>query len=312
MPQSEPTTQEQAQLDDDLLDQQVCALLEDERDFMANAANFAAFIYHTLPQVNWAGFYFPEPGGLILGPFGGKPACTRLPKGRGVCGLAFENAKTMIVDDVNAFDDHIVCDAASRSEMVVPLLHDAYIYGVFDIDSPVLARFTERDRALVERLIERFVQFTPIPDRYRVQRSGATRVNERIDVQTCRDHHVVLLFLAGDIGKAETPLNKIPSLFQRFRNVLLAHLKLEDDWLYPRLSQSDNAIVRGKAERYRREMGGLREQFTQLWSRWSGEGAIESDADAWRSEWERFATALLKRVEAEDRDLYLAAEANIS
>lgn len=312
MLQGQSAPQQQTDVDYDLLEQQVSSLLEDERDFIANAANFAAFIYDSLPLVNWAGFYFPDPGGLVLGPFGGKPACTRLPKGRGVCGKAFESAKTVIVDDVNAFSDHIVCDSASQSEMVVPLLRDGGIYGVFDIDSPVLARFSEVDQAGIERLVNRFIEYTPLPQRYRTERERKAKINERIDVQTCMDHHVVLRYLADDIGGPTTAPKDLLPLLRRFRTVLIAHLKLEDDWLYPNLSKSENVIVRGKADRYQREMGGLRDHFAQLWSRWSGEGAIESALESWREDWSRFASALEKRIEAEDHDLYVAAEKNFA
>jgi L-methionine (R)-S-oxide reductase len=168
-----PHAQLQRQVDYDLLERQAASLLEDESDFIANAANFAAFLYDELPDVNWAGFYFPsEDGSLVLGPFGGKPACTRLPAGRGVCGKAFASGETVIVDDVHAFADHIVCDSASRSEIVVPLRKGAALYGVFDIDSPELARFTEADRAGIERLVAKFVELTPIPDRYETKLSA--------------------------------------------------------------------------------------------------------------------------------------------
>jgi L-methionine (R)-S-oxide reductase len=142
----------------DLLVAQVDALLADEPDFIANAANFAAFVYHELPDLNWAGFYFPTDGGeLLLGPFNGRPACTRLPKGRGVCGAAFTSQATVVVDDVASFADHIVCDSSSASEIVVPLRDAHGTFGVFDIDSPRLARFSADDRAGIERLVERFV-----------------------------------------------------------------------------------------------------------------------------------------------------------
>lgn len=302
---------EQPAADYDLLELQVCSLLEDERDFIANAANFAAFLYDALPTINWAGFYFPDTDGLVLGPFGGKPACTRLPSGRGVCGAAFGSAKSVIVDDVNAFADHIVCDSASRSELVVPILRDNAVYGVFDIDSPVLARFNQRDKEGVERLVARFVQYTPLPERYRTPRTREPRINERIDVQTCRDHHVVLRYLTEDLSKPGGTPSGHASLLKRFRAVLLAHLKLEDDWLYPRLAASDNAIVRGKAERYREDMGGVRAQFDELWKKWSAE-AIEKDFAGWQNEWRLFAQTLSTRIETEDRDLYVAAEADLS
>lgn len=296
--------------DYELLELQVCSLLEDERDFIANAANFAAFLYDALPAINWAGFYFPDNDGLVLGPFGGKPACTRLPSGRGVCGAAFGSAQSVIVDDVNAFADHIVCDSASRSELVVPLLRDNAVYGVFDIDSPVLARFSESDRQGVERLVARFVEYTPLPERYRTPHARGPRINERIDVQTCRDHHVVLRYLVEDLSKPDAAPSATFALLKRFRAVLLAHLKLEDDWLYPRLAASENAIVRGKAERYRGDMGGLRAQFEALWKKWTAD-AIESDFAGWQNDWRLFAQTLVARIETEDQDLYVAAEADL-
>lgn len=296
--------------DYELLELQVCSLLEDERDFIANAANFAAFVYDALPEINWAGFYFPDADGLVLGPFGGKPACTRLPSGRGVCGAAFGSAQSVIVDDVGAFADHIVCDSASRSELVVPILRDNAAYGVFDIDSPVLARFSERDRKGVERLVARFVEYTPLPDRYRTPRTRE-RLNGRIDVQTCRDHHVVLRHLAEELSKPDGTAPATFALLKRFRAVLVAHLKIEDDWLYPRLTASENAIVRGKAQRYRDDMGGLRSQFEALWEKWTAE-ALASDFAGWQNDWRLFAQMLAARIETEDQDLYVAAEADFS
>lgn len=148
--------------DYDLLEKQVRALLEGERNFLANSANFASFVYHELPEVNWAGFYFPDGGDLVLGPFGGKPACTRLAAGRGVCGRSFTTRSSVVVEDVDAFADHIVCDTASRSELVVPLMRAGEIYGVFDIDSPVRARFSDADRAGIERLVRAFLDLTTI------------------------------------------------------------------------------------------------------------------------------------------------------
>jgi L-methionine (R)-S-oxide reductase len=143
----------------DLLESQTRALLAEERDLIANAANFAAFVYHALPDVNWAGFYFATPeGDLLLGPFCGRPACARLPRGRGVCGAAAQGRRTLVVDDVAAFADHIACDAASRSEIVVPLFANDALAGVFDLDSPRLARFTDEDRAGIERLVRAFME----------------------------------------------------------------------------------------------------------------------------------------------------------
>jgi GAF domain-containing protein len=141
----------------DRLEQQVRALFDGESDFVANAGNFAALIYDELPDVNWAGFYLATPSGeLLLGPFAGRPACTRIPHGRGVCGAAATKRGTLVVDDVDAFADHIVCDSASRSEIVLPILRDGELFGVFDVDSPVVARFTAGDRAGLERLVRAF------------------------------------------------------------------------------------------------------------------------------------------------------------
>lgn len=148
----------------ELLEQQVRALLAGERDFIANAANFAAFIYYELPDVNWSGFYLATPSEeLVLGPFCGRPACARLPAGRGVCGAAALRRATLVVDDVGTFADHIVCDAASRSEIVVPFFVGGEFAGVFDCDSPTLARFTDADRIGIERLVRAFSESVSPP-----------------------------------------------------------------------------------------------------------------------------------------------------
>lgn len=132
--------------------EQARALLEGERDAIANAANLAALLWHTLPDLNWAGFYFVRGKALVLGPFQGRPACVRIAPGRGVCGAAAARRETVIVPDVNAFPGHIACDAASRSEIVVPLLAGTRLLGVLDLDSPRPARFEEADRAGLEPL----------------------------------------------------------------------------------------------------------------------------------------------------------------
>lgn len=132
----------------------VCAHLEDERDLVANLANIAAFIYHSLEGVNWAGFYILKEGELVLGPFNGKPACTRIPLGRGVCGAAAAQRRVFVVPDVEAFDGHIVCDGDTKSEIVLPLYKNGTIFGVLDIDSPVLARFSEIDEEYLTKIAQ--------------------------------------------------------------------------------------------------------------------------------------------------------------
>src|SRR5690349_560795 len=122
------------------------ALLTGESDLIANAANTAAVIFTTLPDVTWAGFYFLRGGELVLGPFQGRPACVRIALGQGVCGAAAAQRRSLLVPDVQAFPGHIACDAASRSELVVPLLRDDRLLGVLDLDSPLLARFDAADR----------------------------------------------------------------------------------------------------------------------------------------------------------------------
>jgi GAF domain-containing protein len=128
------------------------ALLTGEMDRVANAANAVAAIYHTLPGLNWAGIYFLRDKELVLGPFQGLPACVRIALGKGVCGAAAAQRRSVVVPDVAAFPGHIACDPASRSELVVPLLTDDALIGVLDLDSPLLARFAEADRVGCEEL----------------------------------------------------------------------------------------------------------------------------------------------------------------
>ncbi len=141
-----PTTAHAA---DDLLET-LGSLLHGEHDLVANAANTAALLFHTLDRVNWAGFYFLQDAELVLGPFQGQVACVRIPLGRGVCGTAAARRETVVVPDVQLFPGHIACDAASRSEIVVPLIHDDVLLGVLDIDSPVPDRFSDNDKTLCE------------------------------------------------------------------------------------------------------------------------------------------------------------------
>jgi L-methionine (R)-S-oxide reductase len=141
------------------LQQQVRGLLAGEPDLIANAANFGALIYHSLPDLNWAGFYLYDGSELVVGPFQGKPACIRIALGRGVCGTAAQTRETQLVRDVNAFDGHIACDAASQSEIVVPLINaDGTLLGVWDVDSPVIDRFDEDDRAGMQGLCAAFME----------------------------------------------------------------------------------------------------------------------------------------------------------
>jgi L-methionine (R)-S-oxide reductase len=126
---------------------QLAAVLAGERDGIANASNLAAILWQSLPDLNWSGFYFLRNGELVLGPFQGKVACVRIAMGKGVCGTAAERRETVIVPDVEKFPGHIACDAASRSEIVVPLVHGGSLLGVLDLDSPSLARFDHEDAA---------------------------------------------------------------------------------------------------------------------------------------------------------------------
>lgn len=139
---------------------QLRSLLEGEHDLIANAANSAALLYHSLPDVNWAGFYFCKEGELVLGPFQGNPACVRIAFGKGVCGTAAQLKQTVVVENVHEFPGHIACDSASNSEIVVPLLKDERLIGVLDVDSPSLARFDDEDAQGLNVLAELFVHFT--------------------------------------------------------------------------------------------------------------------------------------------------------
>jgi GAF domain-containing protein len=146
---------------DELLDQ-VRALLGDETDLIANAANTAAILFHSLNDVNWVGFYFLRESRLVLGPFQGKPACMRIPLGKGVCGTAAERRETVVVEDVHKFPGHIACDAASNSEIVVPLIKNGELIGVLDIDSPRTGRFGDEDRRGLESVAQLLLELSDI------------------------------------------------------------------------------------------------------------------------------------------------------
>jgi L-methionine (R)-S-oxide reductase len=140
------------------LREQARALLAGERDPIANAANLASLIWHTLPDLNWAGFYLLRGGELVLGPFQGKPACVRIALGKGVCGTAAQQRRTVVVADVHAFPGHIACDSASNAEIVVPLVKGDELLGVLDLDSPRANRFDDADRAGLEPLAALWVE----------------------------------------------------------------------------------------------------------------------------------------------------------
>ena len=146
---------------------QLRAMLTGERDWLANTANTAALLFGSLPDLNWAGFYLVRPNRadeLVLGPFQGRPACVRIQLGRGVCGTAAKARESVVVPDVREFPDHIACDAASRSELVVPMLaDDGRLLGVLDLDSPTSDRFDDEDRVGCEKLVNALISGTTFP-----------------------------------------------------------------------------------------------------------------------------------------------------
>ena len=144
------------------IEQQGRALLEGETDVIANAANLAALIYHSLPDLNWAGFYFRQGEQLVLGPFQGQPACVRIEMGKGVCGTAAIQRETVIVPNVHEFPGHIACDSASNSEIVVPVIKEDRLIGVLDLDSPKFGRFNEEDAAGLAKVVNVFVEMSDI------------------------------------------------------------------------------------------------------------------------------------------------------
>ena len=138
---------------------QACALLHGERDRIANAANLSALVYQALPDLNWVGFYFYDGTELVVGPFQGLPACVRIPLDKGVCGAAARTRQTQRIEDVHAFPGHIACDSASNSELVVPLIGaDGALLGVFDLDSPLPARFDVEDQQGLEAIARAYVE----------------------------------------------------------------------------------------------------------------------------------------------------------
>lgn len=137
-----------------LLQQALQELIQGETDALANVSNSAALLYHTMEEINWAGFYLFKEDQLILGPFQGKPACIRIAIGRGVCGTAAQRKESIVVKDVHAFPGHIACDAASASEIVIPIVKGGQLIGVLDVDSPKIERFTELDRIGLQGFVD--------------------------------------------------------------------------------------------------------------------------------------------------------------
>ena len=140
------------------LAEQLRALLEGENDFIANSANFVSLLFHSLPELNWAGVYLFKDNQLVLGPFQGKPACVRIALGSGVCGTAAQLRQTVLVENVHEFPGHIACDTASNSELVVPIIRNESLVGVVDLDSPNLARFTDEDAQGMNKLVKIFLE----------------------------------------------------------------------------------------------------------------------------------------------------------
>lgn len=160
-----------------LLTRQIASILEGESDLVANAAQFSAFVYDVLADVNWAGFYLVRAAKkvgaagqsqeLLVGPFQGKIACARIVFGRGVCGTSAAQRRTILVPDVHAFPGHIACDSASKAEIVIPVIKNGELFGVFDIDSPIMNRFSEQDQQGLEALVAAFVDATDFDERSR-------------------------------------------------------------------------------------------------------------------------------------------------
>lgn len=148
----------------DILEKRMRALLSKQRYFVTNLANASALLYEVLPRLNWAGFYLMREGALVLGPFQGKPACTRIEIGKGVCGTAVREDKVQRIADVHSFPGHIACDSASDSEIVLPLRRNGKVVGVLDIDSPFLNHFDEADEAGLLQIVKAIEETTDLPD----------------------------------------------------------------------------------------------------------------------------------------------------
>ncbi|WP_200865879.1 GAF domain-containing protein [Metaclostridioides mangenotii] len=141
-------------MDYSLLTKQIVSVIENEKDFIANTSNISAILYDAIEDINWLGFYFIKDGGLVLGPFQGKVACTRINIGKGVCGTSVSRKKTQLIDDVHKFPGHIACDSDSNSELVIPIIIKGEVKAVLDIDSTTFSRFSEEDQVGLENLID--------------------------------------------------------------------------------------------------------------------------------------------------------------
>ena len=148
------------------LNMKLTGLICEETDWLANMSNAAAVLWLLLDDINWAGFYLYKNDELILGPFQGKPACTHIKIGRGVCGTAADTRETQLVKNVHEFPGHIACDSASNSEIVIPIIKESRLIGVMDIDSPILNRFDEEDKKYLERFVSIFIKYVDFPESF--------------------------------------------------------------------------------------------------------------------------------------------------
>ena len=292
-------------VDYDLLVLQADALLSGETDLLANAANFAAFIFEALPQANWAGFYFSADDGLVLGPFCGKPACTRLAHGRGVCGEATRQMRTILVDDVNAFADHIACDSNSRSEVVVPIIFDKIVAGVFDVDSPELAGFTPTDQAGIERLVTTFLRRTAFPARLR---RGRTTLCDELARAICeyRLEHADILVRFDGIDIATLSPEQAFTYIEEIAPITLAHMRHEATWLFPRLMQGGD-MLKKRSEHIAREANDAAAHLEEFLETWMSPQIISDDITRFRSEFRSVERTIRGRIAAEEEDLFTAA-----
>ncbi len=297
-------------LDYAMLVRQLDGLLSGESDLLANAANFAAFVFAEVDRINWAGFYFSTDDGLVLGPFCGKPACTRLPQGKGVCGAAVREKSTIVVDDVDAFADHIACDSASKSEIVVPLLFDGVVAGVFDIDSPDYARFTTDDRLGIEALVKTFLARTAFPARLR---RGRTTLRDELSRALCEyrlEHADILAMLDGFTATDASP-DEAMAFLARFAPMTLAHMRHEEGWLFPRVMRGGD-MLKKRGEHIAREAKDTTTHVEDFLDTWTSAERIAEDLTRFRSEFRCVDRAIRARIVAEEEDLFTATLAEFA